>query len=124
MRRLTVGVLACALTIALSACAKQTTQPDETRPPARRAIPNDSPLAKVKEGMGMKEVADLIGQPTDTNAHITGKAFIPFYFGSGSTEVQAFYKGMGRVIYSGGGVGGGPRVISVEYDPSESGYSR
>lgn len=72
----------------------------------------------------MKEVADLIGQPTDTNAHVTGKAFIPFYYGSDSTEVEAHYKGMGRIVYSGGGLGGGPRVISVEYDPNESGYSR
>ena len=124
MRRFTVGVLACALTIAMSGCAKQTTRSDETRPAAGAAIPSGSPLAKVKEGMGMKEVADLIGQPTDTNAHITGKAFIPFYFGSGSTEVEAFYKGMGRIVYSGGGLGGGPRVIEVEYDPTESGYRR
>lgn len=84
--------------------------------------PANSPLAKIKQGMGMKEVSDIIGQPTDTSSHITGKAFIPFYFGEDRAETVAYYKGLGRITYS--SANGSPRVSAVEYDPSETGYSR
>lgn len=70
----------------------------------------------------MKEVSDLIGPPTDTNSHMTGKAFIPFYYGADRAEVEAYYKGLGRVIYP--AASGSPRVIAVQYDPTETGYTR
>ena len=124
MKRRMTSVFVCALVMTLSACAQQTSRPEEARPTPKAAIPSNSPLAKVKEGMGMKEVQDLIGPPTDTNSHVTGKAFIPFYYGPDSAEVEAYYKGMGRIVYSAGGFSGGARVISVEYDPNETGYSR
>src|SRR5438874_12253227 len=42
----------------------------------------NSTFTKLELGMGMKQVMDLIGPPTDQGAYVTGKAFIPFYFGS------------------------------------------
>ena len=39
--------------------------------------------------------SDLIGPPTDTSSHITGKAFIPWYFGEDRAETEAYYKGSG-----------------------------
>lgn len=42
----------------------------------------NSKFAKLEIGMGRSEVRDLIGSPNDTSGHITGKQFIPFYFGA------------------------------------------
>lgn len=111
-------LLAAALAATASACASRAIS--ATAP--QQGIPATSPLAKIHEGMGMKEVADLIGQPNDTSSHVTGKAFIPFYFGADRAEVIAYYKGKGRVIYS--AATGSPRVSVVEYDPTETGYTR
>lgn len=132
MRRAVVGLVAC-VGVALGACAREAARPPEGQPAAaapaeakRVPPPPDSPLAKIKEGMGMKEVTDLLGAPTDQNQYVSGKAFIPFYFGDDVTRVEWHYKGKGRVIFSGGGAFGqqGGRVQWVEYDPAESGYRR
>ena len=119
-RKWSWAIYLAAAAIASSGCA--TSQPPAAPPPAAQPVPASSPLAKIKPGMGMKEVADLIGQPTDTNSHITGKAFIPFYFGEDRAQTVAYYKGLGRVIYS--SANGSPRVSTVEYDPNETGYTR
>ena len=73
----------------------------------------------------MAEVTSLIGHPTDQEMSITGKAFIPFYFGADSTVNRLHYQGLGRIYMSGFGlVGGGGRVIKIEYDPQESGFRK
>jgi len=136
-------IVASCVLMAMSACAERASRQTETgeaAPPtakearpageaaAAKAVPPppSSPLAKVKEGMGMKEVSDLLGQPTDQNQYVTGKAFIPWYFGDDVSRIEWHYKGMGRVVFTGGGAWGqqGGRVQWVEYDPSESGYRR
>jgi hypothetical protein len=87
------------------------------------AIPPNSPLSKIKEGMGMREVADILGQPNDQEGYMTGKAFIPFYFGSDVSRLVHYYKGLGQIYFSGGGAfGGGGRVTEIVYDPTEDGY--
>jgi hypothetical protein len=92
-----------------------------TRAPSTSApVPTSSPLAQIHEGMGMTGVTQLAGPPTDTCSHITGKAFIPFYFGNDKYVTELHYRGQGRVILSGGM--GSPQVSAVEYDPNESGY--
>ena len=40
-----------------------------------------SKFQKLKIGMPMKQVRDLVGEPSDEGAYITAKAWIPFYFG-------------------------------------------
>jgi hypothetical protein len=93
-----------------------------TRPAA--AMPASSPFAKVQMGMSMKEVYDLIGQPTDTSAHITGKQFNPFYYGGDTHRVEAMYKGQGRIVFSrSSAFEGDMRVIEIIYNPDESGYN-
>ena len=87
--------------------------------------PAGSPLGKVQVGMSEREVENLLGPPTDENEYITGKAFIPFFYGRDRTRRAYFYKGMGRVVFAGGG--GFSRnwhVSRVEYDPSEVGRAR
>jgi hypothetical protein len=69
-----------------------------------KAVPG-SKFGKVKIGMSMKQVFDLIGQPSDQGVYITGKAFIPFYYGGDSHRYEAVYKNTGRLVFSGGGYG-------------------
>jgi len=83
-----------------------------------------SQFNKLQIGMAMKEVTDLIGQPTDQGAYITGKSFIPFYFGSDRYRHEMVYKGLGRLIFAGGGgfsVGSG-HLIGIIHNPNEKGY--
>jgi hypothetical protein len=136
MRRTTMAWLGL-LAIGVGACATQTTQaPEQSAPaaapaeaaaePARVPPPADSPLAKIHKGMPMGQVAEILGQPSDQHQYVTGKAFIPWYYGDDVTRVQWHYKGVGRVIFTGGGAfgQGGGAVEWVEYDPTESGYRK
>jgi outer membrane protein assembly factor BamE (lipoprotein component of BamABCDE complex) len=80
-------------------------------------IPASSPLAKIKMGMQRAQVDDLIGEPTSTRVFPSGKAFIPFYYGPDTVRTGAFYKGIGRIVFS-----GAHQVVEIEYDPTEDGY--
>lgn len=74
-------------------------------------------------GMSMPEVYDLIGQPTATASHQTGKAWIPFNFGAKDlARTISLYKGIGRVVFSHDGYSSTPRVVEVIVDPNETGY--
>ncbi len=85
-------------------------------------------FSKLKIGMGLNEVISIAGRPTDTSSHITGKAWIPFYFGSGRYETIFYYKGVGRLTFAGGagayaiGVNDGSGLSIIEYDRSERGF--
>lgn len=87
----------------------------------KQDIPSSSKFSKVKMGMGSTQVKDLIGQPSDTRSGSTGKAWIPFYYGSDRTRTTYYYKGEGRISFS-YGYGGGDKVVGIDYDPSEDGY--
>lgn len=65
----------------------------------------NSGFTKLQIGMSTKQVTDLIGPPDDQGAYVTGKAFIPFYFGSDQHRYEFVYKGQGRLIFAGGAVG-------------------
>lgn len=65
----------------------------------------NSKFARLQIGMSARQVTDLAGQPTDQGAYVTGKAFIPFYFGSDRHRFEMTYKGQGRLIFAGGGMG-------------------
>lgn len=84
----------------------------------------NSPFTKLTIGMGMKQVTDLVGQPTDQGAYVTGKAWIPFYFGSDRYRHELVYKGQGRLIFAGGGVGdyASGHLIWIIHNASEGGY--
>lgn len=87
-------------------------------------IPAGSPFAKIQPGMSMKQVHDLIGQPTDSYNRMTGKMFIPFYFGSDAVRMEELYKGQGRLTYTGvGATGASYNLYQITYDPSEDGYN-
>jgi hypothetical protein len=84
----------------------------------------NSKFTKLQMGMGMKQVTDLIGQPTDQGAYVTGKAFIPFYFGSDRYRHELVYKGQGRLVFAGGNVGnlGAGRLIRITHNANEPAY--
>jgi len=85
----------------------------------------NSKFTRLQIGMSWKQVTDLIGEPTDSGAYITGKAFIPFYFGGDRHRMEMTYKGQGRLIFAGGngftGIGGG-NLIWIIHNAHVSGY--
>ncbi|AVQ82067.1 MULTISPECIES: hypothetical protein [unclassified Variovorax] len=84
----------------------------------------NSKFARLQIGMSARQVTDLAGQPTDQGAYVTGKAFIPFYFGSDRHRFEMTYKGQGRLIFAGGGMGdfSSGNLIWIIHNPNESGY--
>lgn len=84
----------------------------------------NSSFNKLQIGMSLRQVMDVIGQPTDQGAYITGKAFIPFYFGSDKHRYEFVYKGQGRLIFAGGGMSdySSGHLIWIIHSPTEGGY--
>lgn len=86
-------------------------------------IPANSPFAKIKIGMGQGQVHSILGQPTDSKMYQTGKMWIPFYFGSDTMRTEELYKGVGRITFTGIGIGGvNLTVFKASYDPGEDGF--
>ncbi|HMT80759.1 MAG TPA: hypothetical protein PKD66_10335 [Azonexus sp.] len=81
-------------------------------------IPAGSKWARLQIGMHQSEVERILGTTSNIRGYVTGKAFIPFYFGSDSHRYEAVYAGQGSVAYTGGGIGGGQGVLMmINYDP-------
>lgn len=127
MRKLSCLVLSAVVFVGVAGCAHRA--PEEGRSMggqhAATPPPASSPLAKVQTGMSQREVQNLIGPPTDEKQYVTGKAFIPWYFGPDRSRIAYYYKGQGRVVFAGGSIGNMTgKVTRVEYDPNESGHAR
>ena len=126
MNRMVAYALAGALTVGLIGCAAQSPPPPPPPPKAAVPIPASSPLSKVQVGMSMGQVAELLGQPSDKNDYTSGKQWIPFYYGSDVRRQEWHYKGQGSVTFNAGNQFGstGGEVVSVNYDPSNTGYRK
>ncbi|PTD96995.1 hypothetical protein [Pseudothauera lacus] len=83
-----------------------------------------SKFTQLKIGMPMRQVMDLIGQPSDQGSYVTAKAWIPFYFGSDRYRHELIYKGQGRLIFSGGSVGdwSSGHLTWIIYNKNEPAY--
>jgi hypothetical protein len=83
-----------------------------------------SKFSQLQIGMSMKQCTDLAGTPTDQGAYITGKAWIPFNFGSDRHRIEMVYKNQGRLIFAGGSLGDftGGNLIWIIHNPTEGGY--
>lgn len=81
-------------------------------------------LSAIKKGMSLEEVYALVGDPTSTTGHITGKSFNPFYYGSDHARLIHLYQGKGRIYFSQSSRYSRHvwRVIEVEINPNETGY--
>src|SRR5262245_5282431 len=127
--------VAASLALALSACASagggatdkppaQTAAKTATKTDAKTADvrpPAKSKLAKVKLGMTDVDVRKAMGEPTSSKSYMTGKQWIPFYWGPDTGRTDWKYKGQGRVVFSRNRYSGGLKVIRVTYDPHETG---
>ncbi|MEP6719887.1 MAG: hypothetical protein ABJA77_00460 [Variovorax sp.] len=84
----------------------------------------NSKFARLQIGMSTRQVQDIAGPPTDQGAYITGKAWIPFYFGADRHRFEMTYKGQGRLIFAGGGMGdfSSGNLIWIIHNPNEAGY--
>jgi len=87
------------------------------------ALPG-SRFAQLQIGMPMRQVTDIVGRPTDEGAYITGKAFIPFYYGSDRYRYELVYRGQGRLIFAGGSGAdhSGAHLIWIINSVADSGY--
>jgi hypothetical protein len=83
-----------------------------------------SKFTRLTIGMGMRQVTDIVGPPTDQGAYITGKAWIPFYFGSDRYRHELVFKGQGRLIFAGGSAGNwsNGNLIWIIHNAAEPGY--
>jgi hypothetical protein len=81
-------------------------------------------FTKLQIGMSMKQVTDLVGQPTDSGTYMAGKGWIPFYFGSDRHRLEMVYKGQGRLIFAGGSLASftGGNLIWIVHNGNEGGY--
>jgi len=85
---------------------------------------NKYSLSAIEKGMSLEEVNALLGEPTSTTGHITGKSFNPFYRGSDHARLIHLYKGKGRIHFSQSSRYSRRvwRVMEVEINPGEPGY--
>ncbi len=84
-----------------------------------------SKFAKLQIGMSRTAAEKLIGVPDDSDTHITGRSFTPFYFGGDTQRYEAFYKNEGQLTYSNDGRFSAPdTLIIISVDRKASGVKR
>ncbi|MBS0225419.1 MAG: hypothetical protein JSS25_03640 [Proteobacteria bacterium] len=80
-----------------------------------------SKFSKLEIGMSQTQVNDMIGSAKECGSYVTGKAWIPFHFGSDNSRQECNYKGQGRLIFS-NQANGSAYLLKIVYDAKESGY--
>ena len=95
-----------------------TSAPAET---AARKPATGSSLARITEGMTEAQVVEILGAPTSQQNYMTGKAWIPFYYGPDTGRLDYRYKGVGMVVFSRSRYSSATKVIRVAADPNEDG---
>jgi hypothetical protein len=133
-RRL-LSLIALSLALALVACASGgggssggSTQAASSsgsaaaaKPPKGVPAPAGSKLAKVTVGMKPPQVKEIMGEPTSETTYMTGKAWIPWYFGP-THQTDWKYKGVGRVVFVNNRWSNQLQSVTrVDYDPGEDG---
>jgi hypothetical protein len=84
----------------------------------------NSKFTGLQIGMSLRQATDIAGPPTDQGVYMTGKAWIPFYFGGDRHRFEMTYKGQGRLIFAGGSMGdfSSGNLIWIIHNANESGY--
>jgi hypothetical protein len=88
--------------------------------PAPKPIPKGHIFQKITAGMSENDVRKILGEPSDRRDYVTGKAFIPYYYGSDTSRSDWIYKGKGHIVFSRNRWNGSLSVIEVLYDPNAS----
>lgn len=82
-----------------------------------------SKFTQLQIGMSRARVQNIMGPATDEGAYITGKAWIPWYFGSDRYRHELAYKGQGRLIFAGsGGFDTNAHLIWIIHNKNDSGF--
>ncbi len=82
-----------------------------------------SKFTRLQIGMSRQQVLDIVGQPTDQGAYVTGKAWIPFFWGADRYRHELAYKGQGRLIFAGSsGFDSNAHLIWIIHSARDSGY--
>jgi hypothetical protein len=83
-------------------------------------IPPGSKWSKLQIGMEQGEVERILGGTHEVRHTPTGKAFIPFYYGTDRYRNEHVYRGQGSVSYTSGGHWGAGRgvLMMINYDPN------
>ena len=128
-----VSLVSCSLLIGLVACASGGGSSSESskaessgstaaaKPPKGVPPPASSKLAKVAVGMKPEQVKELLGDPTSQTTYMTGKMWIPWYFGP-THQTDWKYKGQGRVVFVNNRWSGQTQSVTrIDYDPAEDG---
>ncbi len=131
-----LSLISCSLLLALVACASggggssadQSSSSASSagsaapaKPPKGVAPPAGHKLAKVAVGMTPAQVKEILGEPTNQTTYMTGKAWIPWYFGP-THQTDFKYKGVGRVVFVNNRWSGQIQSVTrVDYDPAEDG---
>ena len=113
-------VLCFALGITVSlwmACASGSSGGGPAAPRVVAEVPASSPLAKIELGMNDEDVRRIIGNPGRSNSYMTGKRFIPFYYGPDASRTDWVYPGVGRVVFSRNRYSGSLKVIALTHNP-------
>lgn len=102
-----------------SASAPKEAAAEKAKPPQGVPPPAGTRLAKVQMGWNDEQVRAAIGAPDNVEGYITGKSFIPFYYGTDTSRTDWEYKSEGRVVFSRNAYSGTLKVIRIDYDPNE-----
>jgi uncharacterized protein YceK len=83
----------------------------------------NSKFTQLQIGMTNNQVIKLIGEPTTQAKRVTGKIYIPMYFGKDRNRLMMIYKGQGRLVFSGGSYGNENAftLLYVIHNANESG---
>ena len=71
--------------------------------------------------MKPEQVKEIMGDPQSQTTYMTGKMWIPWYFGP-THQTDWKYKGVGRVVFVNNRWSGAVQSVTrVDYDPAEDG---
>ncbi|MDH3213286.1 MAG: hypothetical protein OEM05_12445 [Myxococcales bacterium] len=122
-----MSLVSFSLLIALVACASggggssSESSATAAKPPKGVAAPAGHKLAKVAVGMKPDQVKEILGDPSSQTTYMTGKAWIPWYFGP-THQTDWKYKSQGRVVFVNNRWSGQIQTVTrVDYDPAEDG---
>ena len=121
---------------ALAGCATHRSQEAQTTPAAKPETAAQfrakhysgtpapgSKFARLKMGMSMQQVEHQIGPPTSQSTHMTGKQFIPFYFGGDTYRTDFYYRREGELTFSPDHMGDSNQtLIYMRVNPKATGY--
>ncbi len=81
-----------------------------------------SKFTQLKIGMSLAQAQKIVGAPDDEGSYMTGKAWIPFNFGSDRARTERVYKNQGRLIFAMGAgmtMGGTANLIWIIHNANE-----